>query len=188
MRDTERHVLYNCRQNLELSNSAVMTEQQVVKARKKSRACKRRGRERMLKFIERKKQEKTDKMTNQDSKSIKMSNCDQMKEDAKSLLNRSNERINKLEECNEQLRSYVKDLQVYCKELTKWTRESIESKSNENHELICDVNIMYDDVEYLTNLNKKLRAEVDHKKNIVRHLQCKLSTVKKICQARRLEF
>ena len=78
------------------------------------------------------------------------------------LLNRSNERINKLEECNEQLRSYIKDLQVYCKELTKWTRESIESKSNENHELICDVNIMYDDVEYLTNLNKKLRAEVDH--------------------------
>ena len=90
-------------------------------------------------------------MTNQDSKSIKMSNCDQMKEDAKSLLNRLNERINKLEECNEQLRSYVKDLQVYCKELTNWTRESIESKSNENHELICDVNIMYDDVEFLQN-------------------------------------
>ena len=106
MRDTERHVLYNCRQNQELSNSAVMTEQQVVKARKKSRACKIRGRERMLKFIERKKQEKTDKMTNQDSKSIKMSNCDQMKEDAKSLLNRSNERINKLEECNEQSKIY----------------------------------------------------------------------------------
>ena len=117
-----------------------------------------------------------------------MSNCDQMKGDAKSLLNRSNERINKLEECNEQLRSYIKDLQVNCKELIKWTRESIETKSNENHELICDVNIMYDDVEYLTNLNKKFRAEVDHKKNIIRHLQYKLSTVKKICQARRLEF
>ena len=132
---TECHVLYNCRQNLELSNSAMMikTEEQVVKARKKSRACKRRDRERMLKFIERKKkQEKTDKMINRDSKSIKMSNCDQMKEDAKSLLNRSNECINKLEECNKQLWSYIKDLQVYCKELIKWARESIETKSNEN--------------------------------------------------------
>ena len=71
-------------------------------------------------------------MINRDSKSIKMSNCDQMKEDAKSLLNRSNECINKLEECNKQLWSYIKDLQVYCKELIKWTRESIETKSNEN--------------------------------------------------------
>ena len=116
----------------------MMTEEQVVKARKKSRACKRRDRERMLKFIERKKQEKTDKKTNRDSKSIKMSNCDQMKEDGKSLLNSSNERINRLE----QLRSYIKDLQVFCKELTMWTMESINTKSKENHELICDVNIM----------------------------------------------
>ena len=77
-------------------------------------------------------------MINRDSKSIKMSNCDQMKEDARSLLNRSNERINKLEECNKQLWSYIKDLQVYCKELIKWTRESTETKSNENHELNCD--------------------------------------------------
>ena len=61
-----------------------------VKARKKSRACKRRNREGMLKFIQRKKQEKMDKMINRDSKSIKMSNCDHMKEDTKSLLNRSN--------------------------------------------------------------------------------------------------
>ena len=120
----------------------MMTEEQVVKARKKLRACKRRDRERMLKFIERKKQEKTDKKTNQDSKSIKVSNCDQMKEDGKSLLNRSNERINRLEECNEQFRSYIKDLQVFCKELTMWTMESINTKSKENHELICDVNIM----------------------------------------------
>ena len=36
----------------------IMTEGQVVKARKKSRACKRRDRERMLKFIERKKTRK----------------------------------------------------------------------------------------------------------------------------------
>ena len=124
----ECHVLYNCRDNLELSNSGMMTEEQIVKARKKSRACKRRDRERKLKFIQRKKQEKTDKIINRDSKSIKMSNCDQMKGDAKFLLNRSNERINKLEECNKQLRSYIKDLQVYCKELIKWTRESIETK------------------------------------------------------------
>ena len=41
---SECHVLYNCRQNIELSNSAMMTEEQVVKARKKSRACKRRDR------------------------------------------------------------------------------------------------------------------------------------------------
>ena len=47
---SECHVLYNCRQNIELSNSAMMTEEQVVKARKKSRACKRRDRERMLKL------------------------------------------------------------------------------------------------------------------------------------------
>ena len=135
----------------------MMTEEQVAKARKKLRACKRRDGKRMLKFIERKNQEKTDKKINRDSKSIKMSNCDQTKENAKSLLHRSNgnERINKLEECNKQLRSYIKDLHVYRKELTKWARESIETKSNENHELICNVNIMYHDVEYLTNLNKK---------------------------------
>ena len=98
-----------------------------------------------------------------------MSNCDQTKEDAKSLLHRfnGNERINKLEECNKQLRSYIKDLHVYCKELTKWTRESIEIKSNENHELICDVNIKYDDVEYLTNLNKKsLEQKVTTKRTL----------------------
>ena len=92
-----------------------------------------------------------------------MSNCDQMKEDAKSLVKRSNEHINKLEECNKQLRSHIKDLQLCCKKLT---RESIETKSDENQKLICDVNIMYDDVEYLTDLNKRLRAEVDHKRNI----------------------
>ena len=42
---------------------------------------------------------------------------------------------------------------------------------------------MYDDVEYLTNLNKKLKTEVDHKKNIIRHLQHKLFRVKNICQS-----
>ena len=47
---------------------------------------------------------------------------------------------------------------------------------------------MYDDIEYLTNLNKKLRAEVDHKKNIVRHLQYKLSPVRRFVKPGGLSF
>ena len=133
----------------------------------------------MMQFIARKKLEESEKKK---KKYQRKAESFRGVEDAVSLLNKSNIRIKKLEECNERLRSYINDLQVYCKELIAWTRESLETNSKQNHEQVYDANMTYDDIAYWypTNLNSDLGTKVDDEEDILNRLKVN-------CQARRLE-